>query len=121
MVATHDPFIGRTIFMSHRLLHSIVFASTSLLACGGQIDVVTASPDATPQPQPDGAFDPVLQKPAVTVPDAAVDANIDKRSCEGGWPTTKGQICTFDAGIACCTSSFDSDSGVICCEVGQGQ
>ena len=114
---------GKDAMSTHRLLPTIVFASSSLLACGGQIDAVLDGPDA-PGPPADGSAD------AVTKPDAAkdapgpdvapiTDAGADVRSCEGGWPTTKGQICTFEAGIACCTPSLDQDGGeVICCATG---
>ncbi len=90
--------------MSHRLLHTLVFASTSLLACGGQIGSVTLeSPEADPDAAP---------------PDPPIDAGSDVRSCENGWPTTKGAICRFDAGIVCCKRSF-GDAGEICCEKSQ--
>ena len=109
--------------MSHRLLHTLVFASTSLLACGGTIEElpdVDPQPDATPPekdaspPQVDASVPDVA--PEAEVEAAPEDAGSDARTCEGGWPTTKGQICTFDAGILCCTASWDDDAGPICCE-----
>ena len=97
---------------AHRLLPSIVFASTSLLAgCGGQLDAQTTFPEPPP---PDAAGDV-----AVATPDAAHDAEPDARTCEGGWPTTKGQICQFDGGISCCRNSWEEDAGLVCCEVGE--
>lgn len=107
---------------THRLLPSIVFASTSLLAgCGGEIDSQTSFPEP---PVPDGSPGAVELKPGqlpAKEPDAGAN-EADARACEGGWPTTKGQICTFDAGLACCTASFqDPDAGVVCCPTGQGQ
>ncbi len=108
--------------MSHRLLPTIVFASSSLLACGGQLDAITDGPDAPPGPPPDGAADVIARDAAIdATPDVApiTDAGPDVRSCEGGWPTTKGQICTFDAGIACCSPAIGQDGGeVICCATG---
>lgn len=105
---------------SHRLLPSIVFASTSLLTgCGGEIDSQTIFPET---PLPDASPGPVEVKPGpAKPPDAGIHVEPDARACEGGWPTTKGQICTFDAGLACCTRSFgdEADAGVICCPVGQ--
>jgi len=101
--------------MSHRLLHTLVFASTSLLACGGQIGEIVPElpePDASPP-------DPPLPNPPppIAAPETSpADAGFDARTCEGGWPTTKGQICTFDAGLVCCSRSWDPDAGKICCE-----
>jgi hypothetical protein len=106
----HTMFVAHGCVMSHRLLHTLVFASTSLLACGGQIGAVIDVP-----PEPDASKD------ATAPEDVSVDAGSDARMCEGGWPTTKGQICTFDAGIVCCTRGWEADGGgdPICCERGQ--
>jgi hypothetical protein len=75
----------------YRLLPSIVFASTSLLAgCSGENDLSPNEP--------------------------SIDAGPDLRACEGGWPTTKGALCEFDAGIVCCTrDDWSSDAGWECC------
>ena len=110
--------------MSHRLLHTLVFASTSLLACGGTIEEIPDDaeppPDAAPPPQADATPDVQIDAHVDVQPEAdPQDAGSDVRTCEGGWPTTKGQICTFDAGIVCCTQSWDDDAGPICCEQGQ--
>jgi len=103
--------------MSHRLLHTLVFASTSLLACGGQVEGLDPPPenDASPPKKDAGAKD------VTTAPETGPeDAGSDARTCEGGWPTTKGQICTFDAGIVCCSESWLEDGGEpICCEQSQ--
>jgi hypothetical protein len=92
--------------MGHRLLPTIVFASGSLLACGGSVaeGVDAGGTDATPQPTTDASTDA-----------PAHDAS-DIRACEGGWPTTKGFLCNFDGGIACCSKTDDPDAGTFCCE-----
>src|SRR5580765_120945 len=111
--------------MSHRLLHTLVFASTSLLACGGTMeelpDDAEPQPDVTPKkkdaspPQVDASVPDVAPEaePEAAPEAAPEDAGSDARICEGGWPTTKGQICTFDAGIVCCTESWGDDAGPI--------
>lgn len=111
--------------MTHRLLPSIVFASGSLLACGGQVDA--ALPDvSTPLPDVD-ATNVDVGRPPDTVdsapPEAAppeLDAGIDARLCEPGWHTTKGQICVTDGGLECCRRLGDEDAGDAgeqCCPV----
>jgi len=109
--------------MGHRLLHTLVFASTSLLACGGTIDEIPDDAEAPPDAKPDaksgkdaGLLDAAPDAPPDVAPPE--DAGSDARTCEGGWPTTKGQICTFDAGIVCCQRGWDDDAGPICCEQG---
>jgi hypothetical protein len=95
------------------LLPSIVFASGSLLACGGRVDVVL--PDVPPPlPDVDGATD-VDATPPPIAPDAGVEP--DARSCEPGWHTTKGQICVTDGGLECCSRIGDEDAGSQCCPV----
>ncbi len=86
--------------MSHRLLSTIVFASGSLLACGGTV-------------APDLGTDAETPKNDAATPDAPlpVDSGPDLRACEPGWPTTKGVVCSFDGGIRCC----DVDGGKTCC------
>ena len=110
-------FVAHGSFMSHRLLHTLVFASTSLLACGGQIGSVIVDipePDASPKSPKEASPEEAEAEVEAAAP---IDAGSDARTCEGGWPTTKGQICTFDAGIVCCTSSWNEDGGdPICCE-----
>ncbi len=79
--------------MRHRLLPSIVFASTSLLAgCGGEVQDV-------PAPDPD-----------------AGSADARARRCEAGWPTTKGSLCTFEGGLRCCQPRETPNAPAICCE-----
>ena len=113
----------------HRLLPSIVFASTSLLTGCGQVDLsILHAPPDPPPPEPDasspdaaaldaGTKDATRDATIDVALDAPKDAGVDARLCEGGWPTTKGQMCVYDGGIACCTQWNDPDSGVICCEV----
>ena len=88
--------------MSHRLLSTIVFASGSLLACGGIV--------------PDAGTDAEAPKNDASTTDATptVDSGPDLRACEPGWPTTKGVVCSFDGGVKCC----DVDGGKSCCALG---
>ncbi len=115
--------------MAHRLTASIVFGSTLLLtgtaACGGVLpaDDEVNAPDRPTGPGPA----PVTPAPIVDAggsdahtrdahaPVAIVDAAPDARHCEGGWPTTKGQICKFENGLQCCTRDDDAASEVLCC------
>lgn len=103
--------------MSHRLLSTIVFTSTSLLGCG----TVDGAKDAAI----DASFSDATQKDA-SISDATIDtvkdvqadiqdAQSDARLCEPGWPTTKGAMCVLDASILCCEVKGD-EPGIECCE-----
>lgn len=134
--------------MTHRLMKSIVFGSTLLLvgtaACGG-ISLAEEPEPEVPNPGP-SVFpeDPTPTAPVVVdssvadaarrdarAPDASsadasrdaavtviLDAGADARHCENGWPTTKGQICTFENGLECCSRSGDPNpKDLLCCPV----
>ncbi len=117
----------------HRLLPSIVFASTSLLACGGRME-----PEVPVDPQPPGPDSPAPAPAPAPAPTPAADNDyapakkaspvarpgptaMDPRLCENGWPTTKGQRCVTENGLTCCTSSVADPSGAVACCPARGQ
>ena len=66
--------------MTHRLLHSLVFSSAALLGGCGAAHATSAGD-------------------VPSAPDAGSDAP-DVRTCEPGWPTTKGQFRVDLDGVA---------------------
>ena len=90
--------------MAHRLFHSLIVSSVLALGgCPSTHDPV--SPPPPPDPDPDGG-----------APDAGPE---DLRSCEEGWPTTKGFFCTSVSldRVECCSSFDETD----CCVTTEGR
>ncbi len=100
--------------MQHRLFHTLVISSSMLLeACASTHG--SAMPDAS------------MPTDAPTTPDAFVSPDADPRTCEPGWPTTKGNFSHTQAGLAynCPSGARDGFDGPVdltrCCISGRAE